>query len=60
MQYSCNICAKLQIDRLKTLGEIDYSNLHLFIKLRHDERKDGQTDGRTGKNIMPPDSRPGA
>ena len=51
LQYACNICAKFQIDCLKTLGGVDYINF-----LRRDGQMDRGTDGH-GQNIMPSDYR---
>ena len=37
LQYACNIYAKIQIDKSKTVGGVDYTNIF---------RCDGQTDGQ--------------
>ena len=44
LQYSCNIYAKFQIDCLKSVGGVDYTNLF---------KHDGQTDRRAGVKQKP-------
>ena len=41
LKYAYNICAKFQIDCLKTRGGVDYTNFSVFKGAT-----DGQTDGQ--------------